>query len=278
MTRGREARRFWAGSRPRRRRWSAHGRRARRRRRRSPSPPSPPSRRWARIALYEARLHRRRPSRAPVLSPDRGAANLRDRSSSNPTARRSRATPTPPDGTTSRRTTPEAWPTPVTRHFQLVPTTCFNCEANCGLVAWIDKDTGEIAKFEGNPHHPASRGRNCAKGPATLNQIARPRTHPAPAAAARAPRLGPVGAECRGMKPSPTSAAASVERSTRAATTRSCTTSGGPATTATSNGCCTPGASTGTTPTPTSARRAPGSATRRGWASTAPRPTTPTPR
>ena len=64
-----------------------------------------------------------------------------------------------------------AWPKPVTRRFQLVPTTCFNCEANCGLVAWIDKETGEIHKLEGNPHHPASRGRNCAKGPATLNQI-----------------------------------------------------------------------------------------------------------
>ena len=65
----------------------------------------------------------------------------------------------------------KAWPTPVSRHFQLVPTTCFNCEANCGLVAWIDKETGEIHKLEGNPHHPASRGRNCAKGPATLNQV-----------------------------------------------------------------------------------------------------------
>jgi anaerobic selenocysteine-containing dehydrogenase len=67
-----------------------------------------------------------------------------------------------------------SWPTPVTRHFQLVPTTCFNCEANCGLLAWIDKDTGDITKLEGNPHHPASRGRNCAKGPATLNQIQDP--------------------------------------------------------------------------------------------------------
>ena len=27
------------------------------------------------------------------------------------------------------------------------------------------------AKIEGNPEHPASRGRNCAKGPATINQI-----------------------------------------------------------------------------------------------------------
>ncbi|MEE2768714.1 MAG: molybdopterin-dependent oxidoreductase [Actinomycetota bacterium] len=60
------------------------------------------------------------------------------------------------------------------RRFRLVPTTCFNCEANCGLLAWVDKSTGQVAKFEGNPVHPASRGRNCAKGPATLNQVEDP--------------------------------------------------------------------------------------------------------
>ncbi|MEY3132767.1 MAG: hypothetical protein RLZ29_1104, partial [Actinomycetota bacterium] len=57
------------------------------------------------------------------------------------------------------------------RRFSLIPTTCFNCEACCGLLAYVDKETGEIQKFEGNPHHPASRGRNCAKGPATINQV-----------------------------------------------------------------------------------------------------------
>ncbi|MCH7960847.1 MAG: molybdopterin-dependent oxidoreductase [Planctomycetes bacterium] len=64
-----------------------------------------------------------------------------------------------------------AWPKKVERRYRLVPTTCFNCEAACGLVAYIDKETGKIRKLEGNPHHPGSRGRNCAKGPATLNQI-----------------------------------------------------------------------------------------------------------
>ncbi len=68
----------------------------------------------------------------------------------------------------------KAWPERVERHYTLVPTTCFNCEAACGLVAFIDKETGEVAKFEGNPEHPASRGRNCAKGPATLNQVQDP--------------------------------------------------------------------------------------------------------
>src|SRR5437016_5946388 len=63
------------------------------------------------------------------------------------------------------------WPTKVEKHYQLVPTICFNCEAACGLLAYIDKATLEIRKFEGNPAHPGSRGRNCAKGPATLNQV-----------------------------------------------------------------------------------------------------------
>src|SRR5215467_5326567 len=65
----------------------------------------------------------------------------------------------------------QAWPKRKERHYQLVPTTCFNCESACGLLAYIDKETGEIQKFEGNPEHPGSRGRNCAKGPATINQV-----------------------------------------------------------------------------------------------------------
>ena len=69
---------------------------------------------------------------------------------------------------------PAAWPNRVRRAHRLVPTTCFNCEANCGLLAWVDKETGRITKFEGNPVHPASRGRNCAKGPATINQVEDP--------------------------------------------------------------------------------------------------------
>src|SRR5437868_1578224 len=65
----------------------------------------------------------------------------------------------------------KAWPRREEHHYQLVPTTCFNCEAACGLLAYVDRESGAVRKFEGNPEHPASRGRNCAKGPATLNQI-----------------------------------------------------------------------------------------------------------
>jgi anaerobic selenocysteine-containing dehydrogenase len=66
------------------------------------------------------------------------------------------------------------WPRKVEKHCQIIPTICFNCEAACGLVGVIEKDTNRIRRFEGNPEHPGSRGRNCAKGPATLNQVTDP--------------------------------------------------------------------------------------------------------
>jgi anaerobic selenocysteine-containing dehydrogenase len=64
-----------------------------------------------------------------------------------------------------------AWPKRVEKKYTLVPTICFNCESACGLLAYVDTENFEIRKFEGNPAHPGSRGRNCAKGPATHNQI-----------------------------------------------------------------------------------------------------------
>lgn len=87
-----------------------------------------------------------------------------------------------PDGRMSQYPPPEKWddwveydgkewPKKVARRYTLVPTVCFNCESACGLLAYVDKNTFEIKKFEGNPAHPGSRGRNCAKGPATHNQI-----------------------------------------------------------------------------------------------------------
>ena len=66
---------------------------------------------------------------------------------------------------------PAQWPRRVENRYALIPTICFNCEAACGLLAYVDKQKLAIQKFEGNPAHPGSRGRNCAKGPATLNQI-----------------------------------------------------------------------------------------------------------
>jgi anaerobic selenocysteine-containing dehydrogenase len=69
---------------------------------------------------------------------------------------------------------PGAWPRKVEKRYTLVPTVCFNCEAGCGLLGYVDKQDFSIRKFEGNPAHPGSRGRNCAKGPATINQVTDP--------------------------------------------------------------------------------------------------------
>jgi anaerobic selenocysteine-containing dehydrogenase len=66
---------------------------------------------------------------------------------------------------------PATWPEKKLRRYMLIPTVCFNCESACGLLAYVDKETLNVQKFEGNPLHPGSRGRNCAKGPATLNQM-----------------------------------------------------------------------------------------------------------
>lgn len=65
----------------------------------------------------------------------------------------------------------KAHPRKVAKEYMLVPTTCFNCESACGLLAYVDKSDLSVRKVEGNPAHPGSRGRNCAKGPATINQV-----------------------------------------------------------------------------------------------------------
>ena len=73
--------------------------------------------------------------------------------------------------------------------YMLVPTACSNCEASCGLTAWVD--IGEykksqnprdlkVRKYMGNPLHAGSRGRNCAKGYATQSQMYDPDRIPFP--------------------------------------------------------------------------------------------------
>jgi anaerobic selenocysteine-containing dehydrogenase len=85
-----------------------------------------------------------------------------------------RSTPPPERWDDWTELDPAAWPRRIERHYTLVPTVCFNCEAGCGLLAYVDRETGAIRKLEGHPDHPASRGRNCAKGPATVAQVNNP--------------------------------------------------------------------------------------------------------
>ena len=37
------------------------------------------------------------------------------------------------------------WPKMVEKRYSLVPTTCFNCESACGLLAYVDKESGQVS-------------------------------------------------------------------------------------------------------------------------------------
>lgn len=67
-----------------------------------------------------------------------------------------------------------SWPRKERRRYWIIPSICFNCESACGLLAYVDKETLEVRKIEGNPRHPGSRGRTCAKGVVTPNQLEDP--------------------------------------------------------------------------------------------------------
>ncbi|MDD5405762.1 MAG: molybdopterin-dependent oxidoreductase [Sulfurovaceae bacterium] len=73
--------------------------------------------------------------------------------------------------------------------YMLVPAICSNCEAACGITGWVDigtykktKDPRDlkVRKYMGNPLHPASRGRNCAKAYAIKSQMYDPDRIPFP--------------------------------------------------------------------------------------------------
>ncbi len=67
-----------------------------------------------------------------------------------------------------------SWPKKDRRNYWIIPSICFNCESGCGVIAYVDKDTLDVRKIEGNPLHPGSRGRTCAKGVVTPNQLEDP--------------------------------------------------------------------------------------------------------
>src|SRR5438128_3462986 len=67
-----------------------------------------------------------------------------------------------------------SWPRKDRRRYWIIPSVCFNCESACGILSYVDKDQLTIRKIEGNPLHPGSRGRTCAKGVVTPNQLEDP--------------------------------------------------------------------------------------------------------
>ena len=45
----------------------------------------------------------------------------------------------------------KSWPKEDRKHYWIIPSICFNCESACGILAYVDKETLEIRKIEGNP-------------------------------------------------------------------------------------------------------------------------------
>ena len=68
----------------------------------------------------------------------------------------------------------KSWPKKERRRYWIIPSICFNCESACGILAYVDKERLTVRKIEGNPVHPGSRGRTCAKGVVTPNQLEDP--------------------------------------------------------------------------------------------------------
>ena len=51
-----------------------------------------------------------------------------------------------------------------------VPTVCSYCAVGCGMVAAVEKGSGNIVNIEGDPEHPINQGALCAKG-AAMQQV-----------------------------------------------------------------------------------------------------------
>lgn len=58
------------------------------------------------------------------------------------------------------------------RQRHAVASTCQLCLARCGILCFVED--GRVVKIEGNPNHPNSRGKICAKGQAGINLLYNP--------------------------------------------------------------------------------------------------------
>ncbi len=71
------------------------------------------------------------------------------------------------------------------KSLRAIPTTCEQCPAGCGIIAYLDGD--RLVQILGNPNHPNNQGGICAKGIAGINLVNDPERllHPLKRAGAR---------------------------------------------------------------------------------------------
>lgn len=71
------------------------------------------------------------------------------------------------------------------KSLRAIPTTCEQCPAGCGIIAYLDGE--RLVQILGNPNHPNNKGGICAKGIAGINLVNDPERllHPLKRAGAR---------------------------------------------------------------------------------------------
>ena len=155
------------------------------------------------------------------------------------------------NGTTGLKSKPAVRPARHRGALPMIPTTCFNCESACGLLAYVDKETRESANSRAILCIPPAAD-DLRQGPGDDQSDQRSRSHPPSAAACWATRRRQVGDNrlAGGRLSQPHRV-----RWKKAVVMRWSITSAGRATKATSNGCSRPGALMAITATPTFARR-----------------------
>lgn len=55
------------------------------------------------------------------------------------------------------------------KHLRAIPTTCEQCPAGCGIIAYLNGD--RLVQILGNPNHPDNLGGICAKGISAINLV-----------------------------------------------------------------------------------------------------------
>ena len=160
----------------------------------------------------------------------------------------------------------------VERRYMLVPTPASTASPPAGCSPTSTRDA-RGPQVRGQPRASRLARAQLRQGTGDAQPGQRSRPHPLSRSSAPATRgEGKWEQRVAGTRRSTTSPRASAGRSSRGGRTRSCTTSAGPARTATPSACSPPGASTATTRTPTSARSSGAPATTTGWGFDRPSP------
>ncbi len=81
-----------------------------------------------------------------------------------------------------------SWPKKDRRRYWIIPSICFNCESACGILAYVDKETMDVRKIEGNPMHPGQPRTDVREGGRHAEPARGSGSHPVSAAAHRRAR------------------------------------------------------------------------------------------